>query len=444
MNVIRLDSFRDHTTPLASIVRIGDFNKQFADFHSLNLLPGRRAVVDAYNVTRQRDLLRDLRRSGFEIVLDTKGAELSCPYKWNGQARHAEWLNDEAVGPLQSDDFNDAMANSIAKLAIQAGAHVVLAPSRYISEVDAVSTLRQDFVFIGRLRAALDAMGAPHIGIAASLISRHTLLGQNDVVDQIVGRFSDSCCTSIWMRLSGLKRDPGPSRIRTLARRLEPLKTASKPVILDYAGGLEPLSLLSMGVASGVSFGVLKNDQFRDESWVRPSKSKDNSTSSGFQQFRRAPALGRNLSQAELQLLSEAPKGKRVLFEPARTGVSTFEDFSSKAKEIALKEAVGAVSALAAMPDTHRPLSLRQDYLEPAARKARQLSRLRVDTRRAAELKVDPDSLSRRLNSYAQSLDKTCTVIAAAVDDPGNRLTSPIPLPHTGETVMPITTETPS
>ena len=76
MNVVNLNELRGQTTALASIVRVGDFNQQFGNYHSLNLLPGKRAVIDAYNVSRQKDLIQELRANGYELILDTKGAEL--------------------------------------------------------------------------------------------------------------------------------------------------------------------------------------------------------------------------------------------------------------------------------------------------------------------------------------------------------------------------------
>ena len=134
MNVVKLDDFRSHTTPLASIIRVGDFNQQFAQYVSQNLIPGRRAVVDSYNVAKQADLLNELKASGFELTLDTKAAELACAFKWSGQARKAEWLEKEPRGALSSTDFDEQSAARIAELAVKNGFHVVLSPSRYVSE----------------------------------------------------------------------------------------------------------------------------------------------------------------------------------------------------------------------------------------------------------------------------------------------------------------------
>jgi len=126
MNVVNLNELRGQTTALASIVRVGDFNQQFGNYHSLNLLPGKRAVIDAYNVSRQKDLIQELRANGYELILDTKGAELACPFKWSGQARKAEWLEDGIQRALAADSFNENMASKIAQLAIAGKFHVVL------------------------------------------------------------------------------------------------------------------------------------------------------------------------------------------------------------------------------------------------------------------------------------------------------------------------------
>jgi len=433
MNVVKLDDFRSHTTPLTSIVRVGDFNQQFAQHVSQGLLPERRAVVDAYNVARQADLLNELKASGFELILDTKAAELACAFKWSGQARKAEWLDGEPRQALNVNDFDERAMARIAELAVAGGFHVVLAPSRYVSESSAIKTLEQDHELMVLLRKALDAAGGKRIGIASNFIGRLSLLGHDSISDRLIDLLRTSPANSIWMRLHGLKRDPAPTRVRTTARRLERLKQTNLPLVLDYAAGLEPLTLAALGVASGLAFGALANDQFSDATWVGPSKSLDNSVGSeGRQQFARLPGLGRNFSHSELKLMSEATKGKRILFDPANTGISTFEEFKKRAREIAIREAVEAISGLSKVPDTRRMHHIRTMEFDQHARKARQLSNLELDQRRAAELKVgSPESLSKRLVDYANLLDKTGQALEKMAVDPSIRLTKPIQLVHT-------------
>ena len=434
MNVVKLDDFRSHTTPLASIIRVGDFNQQFAQYVSHNLLPGRRAVVDAYNVAKQSDLLNELRASGFELTLDTKAAELACAFKWSGQARKAEWLAEEPQSVLNTTDFDERAAARIAELAVANGFHVVLAPSRYVSESSAIKTLEQDHEFMMLLRRKLDSAGGKTIGIASNFIGRLSLLGQDAICDRLIELHRSSPADTMWLRLHGLKRDPGPSRIRTTARRLELLKRTELPLVLDYAAGLEPLTLAALGVAGGLAFGALTNDQFSDATWISPSKSLDNSVGNeGRQQFARIPGLGRNFSHAELQLMSEAEKGRRLLFDPANTGIGSFDEFKKKARETALKEAVEAISGLSKVPDTRRTHHIRTTHFDQNARKARQLANLDIDQARAAELNVrSPETLSKRLNDYAGSLDKTGQVLKKMASDPSLRLTKPIPLVRLG------------
>lgn len=435
MNVVRLDDFRSHTIPLATIVRVGNFNRQFTHYQSQNLLPGKRAVIDAYNVTRQADLINELRAVDFELVLDTKAAELACPFKWNGQSRKAEWLDGEPEIPLTFRDFNESMAARIAELAVACKVHIVLSPSRYLSDASVLTTLEQDHNFMALLRTALDQAGGGKIQIASSFIGRLTLLGREEVTDRIVRLHGDAPARSLWLRLSGIRRDPAAGRVRATARRLQLLRDCRLPIVLDYAGGLEPLSLAALGGTSGLSFGALANDQFSDQTWLQPSRSLDNSVrNDGRQQFARAPGLGRSFSHAELQLLSEAPRGKRLLFDPANTGICTFGDFKAKAKEVALREIVEAVSSLSEVPNSRRPDHLRNTYLDPCAGKARRLSRLDLDPDRAAALNMrSPESLRRRLEDHAAALDKTGRTLEKIVNDSNMGLAGSIALPHLGE-----------
>ena len=129
--------------------------------------------------------------------------------------------------------------------------------------------------------------------------------------------------------------------------------------------------------------------------------------------------------------MSEAPKGKRLLFDPANTGIGSFEDFKKKARETALKESVEAISGLSNVPDTRRTHHIKTAHFDQSARKARQLSDLDIDLARAAELKVrSPETLAKRLTDYAGQLDKTGQVLEKMAIDPSLRLTKPIALSH--------------
>lgn len=437
MNVINLNEHRGQTTALASIVRVGDFNQQFESYHSLNLLPGKRAVIDAYNVTRQKDLIRELRANGYELILDTKGAELACPFKWSGQARKAEWLEDGIQRALASDSFNENMASKIAQLAMAGKFHVVLAPGRYVSESASILTLEQDYEFVALLRLALDAVGGKNIKIASSFIGRLTLLGQDAVTSRLMSLAKSSPIDSMWFRLSGLRRDPGPARVRTTARRLHLLQEVGVPIVLDYAAGLEPLSLLSLGAASGLSFGALNSDQFKDDTWVRESKRSNSAEDRGRRQYARAPGLGRNLSQAELQLMSEAPRGKRLLLDPVNTGLTSFKDFKKKSKEIALTSTVQGIERLSETPNLRRTHLLKTEFLEPSANKASQLAGLKLDPNLAKELNIkSPEGIGTRLQKYASSLTKTAQTLDVLTNEFGARIPKPITLPHHGESIM--------
>ena len=134
--------------------------------------------------------------------------------------------------------------------------------------------------------------------------------------------------------------------------------------------------------------------------------------------------------------MSEAPKGKRLLFDPANTGIQSFEDFKTKAKEGALREAVEAIDGLSDVPNSRRTDHVRTTHLDQNARKARQLSSLNIDTNRAAELKVkSPQSLRNRLRDYASSLDKTGQALVKMSEEKALRSVAPIALPHLGGSV---------
>lgn len=438
MSIINLNDYREVASPLSTVVRVGDFHRKFARYHSHELLPDKRAVIDAYNVTRQSDLIRELRANGYELTLDTRAAELACPFKWRGQAAKANWLDKPPSRELIASDFNSDMARRIAELAIQHKFHVVLAPSRYISMAAAILTLEQDFTFINLLRRALDNAGGKNISIASSFISRLTTLGDEKVVQRLTNLANSAPIDSLWLRLSGLQREPGPSRTRITARRLYTLQEIGLPIVLDYAVGLGPMALLTLGAAGGICHGVLNNDKFSDDSWLKPSKSAANSLKdTGRRQFARAPGLGRNFSQAELELMSAAPNGRRLLLDPSNTGLGSFDDFKKQAKELALRESGAGIQRLSLTPDLRRPDVFVNEFLEPSAQKARLLSGLKLDHKLAEKLKIkDVDSVSRRLRKHSDDLYNTCKTIAVLEEKHGSRLPRPVPLQHKGIQAM--------
>ena len=88
-----------------------------------------------------------------------------------------------------------------------------------------------------------------------------------------------------------------------------------------------------------MSRASLNNDKFSDTSWLKPSKSaaKLSQGIRGRRQFARAPGLGRNFSQAELELLSAAPSGLPFTSRTLQIrGWTTFDEFKKTSKRIGI------------------------------------------------------------------------------------------------------------
>jgi hypothetical protein len=94
-----------NSAPIAGFLRIGHTGQRKLEaLHAAGRLPYRRVVFDAAHLAEQIDLLKALKGSGCEIVLDPNFAEMATEGRFGSAVTKLPWANpDRPWDPKISD-----------------------------------------------------------------------------------------------------------------------------------------------------------------------------------------------------------------------------------------------------------------------------------------------------------------------------------------------------
>src|SRR5712691_328374 len=102
--VAQIHVLHPRVSPLAGFLRVGHTgHKKLEALQSAGRFPYRRVVVDAAHLTQQLDLLKALKASGCEIVLDPNFAEMAAAGRFRGAIGRLPWANPDR--PWEPTDF---------------------------------------------------------------------------------------------------------------------------------------------------------------------------------------------------------------------------------------------------------------------------------------------------------------------------------------------------
>src|SRR5689334_3419559 len=189
----------------AGFLRVGHTGQRKLEaLHAAGRFPYRRVVFDAAHLGQQLGLLRRLKASGCEIVLDPNFAEMTTEGGFRSGVSRLPWANQER--PWYADDFgprrNANLASLIAEFAVRHGANVVLAPTHLV-ETAAERWRSVDFSFSEALRQELDRLGGGAIAIDYQPITTNAVLRDEQQRRQLVGGITDLPIENVWLRVSG-------------------------------------------------------------------------------------------------------------------------------------------------------------------------------------------------------------------------------------------------
>ncbi len=376
-------------------------------------------VFDACYVPSQRDLIRDLRNEGRELILDTRAAEQSVPGLFSGKVSDAPWARKE--NPLEPDDFvagtNRSVLEPIARFAVTNGFHTVLSPTHYLGgdqffwfDVD-----RQSCV---SLRASLDQEGGRAIGINYALLLDNAQLKDTELVRKIVSGLSGLPISALWLRVSGFGVDATGAGVDKMARVVLEFHRLGIPIIMDLLGGLAAYGLASLGVSSGYSNGLKGKDSFQTSGWLKPHRRGGG----GNERAVFVSGLDRRMKVSEMKALFSASSTARTHYgcrHPECCG--SIDAMLREPEAHHLGEQARTIADLSAVPEARRPDYFLDTFLEDARSKAERSQRLK----KAPEEFLKPaEKAAIRLSRMKDALEQTTRRLGQITFAPEARLPS--------------------
>lgn len=406
-------------SPLAQFFRVGDSHNKFAEMFASGGLPASRVVFDAGRLNRQTALAKELKAEGVEITIDTGAAELSSPARHGTFVRNSSWLTKVPMSPLGPDDFTTEIIERIAEMAVAIGADRVLAPSHFLGDPSFDGWLKVDAASCSALRAALDRLGGGRIRIDYPVIQSVQGLVDPTSRKALAETLSILPVDAIWMRLSGLGKEPGPQKVRSMIRMLSGFHNIGKPVILDYCSGLNSEATEAFGVASGSASGILELDQFNARDWHKTPEEPDPDARFARPRIVQVPGLGRGFYANEFELLAKSRGGRKLLLQSEFVTVSSVEEMVRTRKQIQALHLVRSQEALQSVPDLNRAGHFLSKTMADAERRAKDVSFLKPTVAQAQAAGIDLTSLLKRTRAHAETMGKVADALEKLHEERG-------------------------
>ena len=354
-----------------------------------------RAVFDAAWIDTQSDLLRALRDSGVEIVLDSNVAELCARGRFDGAPRRLPWAKEGR--PLAAEDLSRGAIDRIAEFAVAREVDVVLAPTHFLLDAGD-EALRVDLRLCPELRAALDRAGGRRIAIDYPLLTTYSALRDSVQRRAFMARLQGLPFDNLWLRISGFGADASAVKVRRYIAALLDLISAGKPIVADRVGGLAGLAVVSFGASGAIAHGVGERERFDASDWNRPRR-----VGGGGQNGRLyLPAIDRLLPMKDAQVLMDAKGARRILScHDSECCPRGADDMMRDPKAHFLKQRAKQLQEISSIPEQRRADRFLLEHLAAADRSARQ----------AAKIQPGDEHLSRALKSASIRLDKLRMVL---------------------------------
>ena len=361
--------------PLAGFLRIGHTGqRRLETLHAAGRFSYRRVVFDAAHLEAQIGLLKLLKVSGCEIVLDPNFAEMATAGRSLGAVGRLRWANPER--PWAPTDFKPArnadLAKLIAEFAVRHGVDAVLTPSHLIETVTGGwHTL--DLQLCEWLRQELDRLSGREIAIDYQLIATNAVLKDEQQRRQLIESIVELPIENIWLRISGAGATATGAMTRHLIEAIRDLHQFAKPLVADCAGGFSGLATLALGAVGGISHRVGLKETFRAADWKSPRGGGGSS--------RRiyVPDLDRHFTEEQLNKIFEA-RGGRSRFACNDTSCCPHgkEDMFDNADAHFITQRARQLSDLAKVNEERTPDYFLLHHLDPAVRSARYAARLKI------------------------------------------------------------------
>jgi hypothetical protein len=385
--------------PLAGFLRVGHTGQtKLEALHAAGRFPYRRVVFDAAHLPKQLSLLKLLKASGCEVVLDPNFAEMATEGRFRSAVGRLAWANQER--PWRPNDFgpgrNANLVRLIAKFALQYGANVVLAPTHVVETAD--DRWRSiDLSFCEVLRRELDRLGGQAIAIDYQLITTYSALRDEQQRRQLIAGVGDLPVDNVWFRISGFGASATGVGTRHLIESVSDLHQVGRPFVADCAGGFAALAALAFGAVGGICHGVGQKEGFKVNDWKQPPGE------GGSKRRIYIGELDRHFSEDQLNAIFAARGGRsRFGCNDPSCCPHGIDDMVENPHAHFITQRSRQLDGLSVVTDVRRAEHFLLHHVEPAVRSARLGARLKIaddDTRRLV------DDARKRLVRFRDALD---------------------------------------
>ena len=403
--ILPLPNMKANAQPVGHIFRLGDTgHRQLADLHAEGRFSPKRVVVDASRLRHQKELIRALRTSGAQIILDTKAAELAAAAKFSGFASGAPWSECGAGRPLGPEHFGPRASTDvlgrIARFAVENGVDRVLAPAHWLSVGAKNEWFDLDRRTCVTLRDELDKAGGSHIAIDYPLIVPHVVLDEVEQRGLFVDGLKDLPFDNLWLRASGFGSDAGPLTTRRYVNSLSAMHNMGHPIVADYLGGLVGLAAVSFGAVSGFAEGIGELERFDARAWHKPPRASEEDHEFGRAKRIAVSSFGRSITLGELKQLHDAKSGRRlVVCNDRNCCPHGLPDMLENPKRHSVYQRILQVQDLERVPDLNRAQHFLDGEMTRADRLARQIKDLKTGDERLNKRMVDHSHRMEKLRS---------------------------------------------
>jgi len=372
---------------IGGFLRVGHTgNRRLGELHAAGKLNFDRFVFDAAHIDKQVELLKALKASGCEVVLDPQFAEMAVIGKFESSVSKLPWANANA--PWKASDFgresNLNPARLIAEFAIKHGVHTVLAPSHLVETADD-AWWDVDRAITERLRLELDRNGGSDIAIDYQVITTSGLLRDLEGREQIISAVKNLPIQNVWLKISGFGATATGAGIRTYIESVRDLHSIGRPLIADSTGGFAGLAAAAFEAVAGIGHGVCQNESFRCYEWKMPRSGGGGGTGKRIY----IPDLDRYLTEDQLDAVFAVKGGKARVGCTDTSCCPRREDQIEHSDAHMLTRRSRQLEDLSRVPELRRAEHLLLHLIDPAVRSARQIAQLKLPDEKVAKLVKD-------------------------------------------------------
>jgi hypothetical protein len=364
-------------TQVAGFLRVGHTGQRRLEaLHAAGRFAFRRVVFDAAHIEQQTELLKLLKASGCEIVLDPNFAEMATEGRFaSSSVSKLPWA-PPGDRPWAPGDFgagrNADTARFIAEFAVKHGVNVVLAPTHLIEHAGG-EWRRIDLHACERLRIELDRLGAHDIAVDYQLITTAVLLKDEQQRRELIAGIDDLPIDNIWLRVSGFGATATGAGTRHFIETVRDLHQLGRPLVADGAGGFAGLAAVAYGAVGGLSHGVGQKESFRASDWKKPPGKGGGNAPRAY-----VPELDRHFTEAQLEAIFSAKGGKSRFGCNDTSCCRDVHDMIENNHAHFLTQRSRQLDSLSRVPENRRAEEFLLKQLDPALRSARLGSRLKI------------------------------------------------------------------